>query len=397
MSNCNAKNQSRFGCLLAAALMVAAGDVVAAREEVLLNASAGAFYDSNRTLVEGDGNEVNGTHQRARVRYQAATESSSIEGAFNALEQQLPGYEYLENDRLGISLAGNGKFERSNLNSSLSVQRDTTLSTEVQAAGVINENKDRLLSTLAGGYGYLVTERDQLNIGVSAEKVDYDDIRSAQLAEYLFYGVDAGYSRSLNETTRLQFSLYESVLDNDESGLTSDTVGFIVNLEQQISPVWHWKAGLGRRESRYEWEMLPGSADDFEGTDRSRVSDFELTYDGETARVKLFGAYDLVPSSGGNLVARRSAGATMLQSWSAVQNTLLSMRYWEQRSDLAIKSGEDLDSLQLTLEHNWRLLRKMNLVFRYSRFDRLLLATDARADSDFVEIEIAWIEDPLSM
>ncbi|NPU90923.1 MAG: hypothetical protein HPY82_03350 [Gammaproteobacteria bacterium] len=397
MSNCNAKNQSRFGCLLAAALMVAAGDVVAAREEVLLNASAGAFYDSNRTLVEGDGNEVNGTHQRARVRYQAATESSSIEGAFNALEQQLPGYEYLENDRLGISLAGNGKFERSNLNSSLSVQRDTTLSTEVQAAGVINENKDRLLSTLAGGYGYLVTERDQLNIGVSAEKVDYDDIRSAQLAEYLFYGVDAGYSRSLNETTRLQFSLYESVLDNDESGLISDTVGFIVNLEQQISPVWHWKAGLGRRESRYEWEMLPGSADDFEGTDRSRVSDFELTYDGETARVKLFGAYDLVPSSGGNLVARRSAGATMLQSWSAVQNTLLSMRYWEQRSDLAIKSGEDLDSLQLTLEHNWRLLRKMNLVFRYSRFDRLLLATDARADSDFVEIEIAWIEDPLSM
>lgn len=397
MSNCNAKNQSRFGCLLAAALMVAAGDVVAAREEVLLNASAGAFYDSNRTLVEGDGNEVNGTHQRARVRYQAATESSSIEGAFNALEQQLPGYEYLENDRLGISLAGNGKFERSNLNSSLSVQRDTTLSTEVQAAGVINENKDRLLSTLAGGYGYRVTERDQLNIGVSAEKVDYDDIRSAQLAEYLFYGVDAGYSRSLNETTRLQFSLYESVLDNDESGLISDTVGFIVNLEQQISPVWHWKAGLGRRESRYEWEMLPGSADDFEGTDRSRVSDFELTYDGETARVKLFGAYDLVPSSGGNLVARRSAGATMLQSWSAVQNTLLSMRYWEQRSDLAIKSGEDLDSLQLTLEHNWRLLRKMNLVFRYSRFDRLLLATDARADSDFVEIEIAWIEDPLSM
>lgn len=397
MSNCNAKNKSRFGCLLAAALMVAAGDVVAAREEVLLNASAGAFYDSNRTLVEGDGNEVNGTHQRARVRYQAATESSSIEGAFNALEQQLPGYEYLENDRLGISLAGNGKFERSNLNSSLSVQRDTTLSTEVQAAGVINENKDRLLSTLTGGYGYLVTERDQLNIGVSAEKVDYDDIRSAQLAEYLFYGVDAGYSRSLSETTQLQFSLYESVLDNDESGLTSDTVGFIVNLEQQISPVWRWKAGLGRRESRYEWEMLPGSADDFEGTDRSRVSDFELTYDGETARVKLFGAYDLVPSSGGSLVARRSVGTTVLQSWSAVQNTFLSMRYWEQRSDLAIKSGEDLDSLQLTLEHNWRLLRKMNLVFRYSRFDRLLLATDARADSDFVEIEIAWIEDPLSM
>lgn len=397
MSNRSENIPSCFGWLLVAALMMAAGDVVAAREEVLLNASAGAFYDSNRTLVEGDGNEVNGTHQRARVSYQAATESSSIEGAFNVLEQQLPGYEYLENDRFGISFTGNGEFERSNLNSSLSVQRDTTLSTEVQAAGVINENKDRLLSTLAGGYGYLVTERDQLNIGVSAEKVDYDDIRSAQLAEYLFYGVDAGYSRSLNETTRLQFSLYESVLDNDESGLISDTVGFIVNLEQQISPVWHWKAGLGRRESRYEWEMLPGSADDFEGTDRSRVSDFELTYDGETARVKLFGAYDLVPSSGGNLVARRSAGATMLQSWSAVQNTLLSMRYWEQRSDLAIKSGEDLDSLQLTLEHNWRLLRKMNLVFRYSRFDRLLLATDARADSDFVEIEIAWIEDPLSM
>lgn len=397
MSNRSENIPSRFGWLLVAALMMAAGDVVAAREEVLLNASAGAFYDSNRTLVEGDGNEVNGTHQRARVRYQAATESSSIEGAFNVLEQQLPGYEYLENDRFGISFTGNGEFERSNLNSSLSVQRDTTLSTEVQAAGVINENKDRLLSTLAGGYGYLLTERDQLNIGVSAEKVDYDDIRSAQLAEYLFYGVDAGYSRSLNETTRLQFSLYESVLDNDESGLTSDTVGFIVNLEQQLSPVWRWKAGLGRRESRYEWDMLQGSADDFEGTDRSRVSDFELAYDGETARMKLFGAYDLVPSSGGNLVARRSAGATMLQSWSAVQNTLLSMRYWEQRSDLAIKSGEDLDSLQLTLEHNWRLLRKMNLVFRYSRFDRLLLATDARADSDFVEIEIAWIEDPLSM
>ena len=397
MSNRDASIQSRAGWLLVAALMVAAGDVVAAREDVLLNASAGAFYDSNRTLVEGNGNEVNGTHQRARVRYQVATESSRIEGALNVLEQQLPGYEYLENDRLGISFFGNSELERASLNSSVSLQRDTTLSTEVQAAGVINENKDRLLSTLAGGYGYLLTERDQLNVGVTAEKVDYDDIRSAELAEYLFYGVDAGYTRRFSDTTRLQLSLYESVLDNDESGLTGDTVGFIVNLEQQLTPVWRWKAGLGRRESRYEWERVAGLADGFTDTSRSRVSDFELAYDGETARMKLFGAYDLVPSSGGSLVARRSAGTTILQSWSAVQNTLLNMRYWEQRSDLEVKSGEDLDSLQFTLEHNWRLMRKMNLVFRYSRFERLLLATDARAESDFVEFEIAWIEDPLSM
>lgn len=380
-------------------LIMASFSAAAASDEVLLNASAGVFYDSNRTLAEDDKTELTGTYQRARIGYQSETETTTFTSAFSGVEEQLQDYENSENDSVALSLEGTGNFERSNLYGSVLVQQDTTLATEVRAAGLSSENKDRTYTTATGGYGYRLTPRDQFDVGVSAEHADYDDIRSSQLAEYIYYGVNTGYSRSLSETGKLQLQIYESILDNERSGMTHDTTGVRANWNQQLTAVWRMKAGMGARKSAYEvkWQTPAGRTATYSDSNWGRVTDLELAGDGEILKSRWFASYDLAPSSGGNLVARQSIGGSLYRPWSSTHSTAINFQFWKQRSEVEISADEDLESLQATISHEWRFFRKMNVVFRYSRIERELTQLGVAAHSDFAGLEIAWIEDPLSI
>lgn len=380
-------------------LIVASCNVAAASDEVLVNASAGVFYESNRSLVEDDKTELAGTHQRARMEYQTQTETATFSGALSGVEEQLQNYQDSENDSVALSLEGARNFERSHLYGSAQTQQNTTLSTEVRAAGFTSENKDRLYTTVSGGYGYSLTSKDQIDVNVAAEHVDYADIRASQLAEYLYYSVNTGYSRQIDETKKLQFLVYESVLDNDRSGVTHDTTGVRTSWDQQLTPVWRMKAGVGARRSVYEtqWRSRSGSKITHSESSWGRVTDFELAGQGEILKSRLFAAYDLAPGSGGNIVARQSLGGSLYRPWSSAHSTAFSIQSWKQRSEMESHSGDDLESLQATLTHEWRFFRKMNVVFRYSRIERELTESGVTAHSDFAGFEIAWIEDPLSI
>lgn len=74
----------------------------------------------------------------------------------------------------------------------------------------------------------------------------------------------------------------------------------------------------------------------------------------------------------------------------------MNITYWRQRSDLTMDSVDDLDTLQVSISYSWRFFRKLNAVFRYSRLERLLLVSDVQARSNFVGIDVAWMEDPIS-
>lgn len=386
-------------CLLLVGLTsIAASQAFSSDENLHLNASVGVFYDSNRYLAQDGGSELNGFAERARIRYSEDTEKTSWQGELSAVNEQIADFENSENDSIGLGFDGSVLFQRSRLYANLDIEKDSTLSTDVQAAGIFEENKDRLYSTTSAGYTYSLTEVDQLDLGLSAESVDYDEIQAKEFAEYVFYGGSVGYTRSFGEADRVQFSVFEDVLDNQYSGLISETQGFRTTWDHRITQAWRWKAAMGMRESSYEIETrLPfGGTYQFSDTNRSRVTDFEVDYDGEVSRVKLAGSYDLLPSSNGNLVARQSIETTWFRGWSPTRNSLMNITYWRQRSDLTTDSVDDLDTLQVSISYSWRFFRKLNAVFRYSRLERLLLVSDVQARSNFVGIDVAWMEDPIS-
>lgn len=375
----------------------------AAQDDIRFNAVAGLLYDSNRELRSDSSEELNGAILRATGRYTRSTERTQWEAGLRWVDEYFPDFRDQENDRAVLALTGVTRWERSRLNTSLDLTRDTSLATEVQTSGVAQQRKDRVRTALTANYEYSLSEIDQLILGGSAETVDYENIIPGQLAEYDYYGVNVGYGRALRQTSRLQMFAFENRLRNETDGYENDVQGVKLAWTENLSETSNLKLSAGQRISRFRQDVLLLGVIDgqlqfvpfqYEQEDKGTLYELEWTYQGYLVRSSLSGNWDLAPSSSGNLVDRKRLTSTTFLPWTASVSSVVNLSYWEQISEVARLGSDDTRGHLIGVSLNWQLDRKFYAVFRLQRLERELIHRDETAWSNQVVMEIAWMEDP---
>lgn len=388
---------------LAAAMTLSGTVVRAAQDDIRLNATAGALYDSNRELRPDHSEELSGTVARAGLRYTRATERTQWETGLKLSEEYFPDFRELENDSTSLSVSGVTQWERSRLTSKVDLISDTSLSTEVQTSGAAQQRKDRLRSTFAVNYEFSLSEVDQLMVGGSAETVDYENIVPGQLVEYDYFGANLGYGRALRQTSMLQVYMFENRLRNDTGGYENDVKGVKLAWTEALSETTDLKLSLGKRTSRFRQDAFRLALIDgrlqivpyqFEQEDKGTLYELEWKYQGSLVRTSLTGSWDLVPSSSGNLVDRKRVTSSTFLPWTASISSFINLSYWEQMSEIESQTSDDTRGHLLGMSLNWQLDRKLYTVFRVQRLERELIQRNQSAWSNQVVMEIAWLEDP---
>lgn len=365
---------------------------MAAENKLEQNAALGVAYDSNRLLVSSPDEEFYGTRQRAGVKYYSDNQQYRFDSGFKVIDEYLPESRENEVDQIMLDLGGIARGPKSQLNANVSVQKDSTLASEVQATGFVNENKNRLRSSGSLGYTYSLSEIDSFSAGTSCEKVDYDDIVSGQLSEYVYAALNGGYSRAVSDRDKVRLSLFGSDLENQYLQTNSKTTGFSVGWSRPLSEAWSFDASFGRRKSEYVREL---GRFKFENSNSSRITDFKLKYSGDQWQYSLLGSYSVQPGNLGELVNRKTIDISAWHPLTDVMGFSGQLRYWQQRSDLTVSLGSDLDSSLASLSLNWRLERTLFLVANLNRIDRWMLYEDDSVYSNGVVFELVWASDPL--
>lgn len=403
-------NRSAIGprhCIVLAICLAATPmSALASREDVLVSASAGALYDSNRELNSRYSEEIVGGVVRANVGATQTTERGSVALGFRLVEENFRKAKDLENDLKSLSLDGKLLGERSNLGVNVALLSDTTLSFEAQAAGSVRERKDRTKANLSSNYEFDLSETDTLLAGLSAEAVDYSDIIPGQLAEYDYYSGNVGYGKQLFQTSTAQLLAFASRLDNQDAEYYSDTAGVRVVWLETLSDVSNLKASIGWRQTEYRQDLrIPVIQDgrlvfesfEYAVKDQGWLSDIEWHSRGEYWRSQLTVSWNLVPDTGGNLSERYQLTGTGVLRWTALMSTGLTLMAWNQQSELERGSGNDSEGYQAQLYMNWRIERTLSLNARLQRFEREVLNTGERAHSNQVVLELVWTNDPYAI
>ena len=373
-------------------LVVVAGPSLASEDRFEENAAFGGAYDSNRLLVESPENEMYGSRQRAGIKFLSDAEKYRIESGVKVIDEYLPESRENEVDQLKFDLGGSARSPKSLLNASLSIQSDSTLSTEVQSSGFVNENKDRLRSVASVGYNYSLSETDLINGGASYERVDYEDILPGQLSEYGYSGLRGGYTRSVSGRDQVVLSLFGSELENEDIKTNTTTLGFSIGWNRLLSASWSMDANFGRRKSEYVRDF---GFTEFQNTNSSRITDFKLKYAGQRWQYSMLGSYSVLPGNAGELVNRKTLDISAWFPFNEVVGASGQLLYWQQRSDLTVSPGSDLDTLQASLAVNWRIERTIYLVSSVNRIERRMLFEDDSVYSNGIVFEVVWASDPL--
>ena len=373
-------------------LVAVAGRSLASENRIEENAALGITYDSNRLLVESPEKEIYGSRQRAGIMMSSDANRYRINSGVKVVDEYLPESRENEVDQLKFDLGGSIKSTKSLLNASLNVQSDSTLSADVQSSGFVNENKDRLRSVATVGYQYSLSEADVLSGNASYEKVDYEDILPGQLSEYGYAGLRGGYARSISSKDKLVLSLFGSELENEDVQTNTTTLGLSIGWSRLLSEAWSLDANFGRRKSEYVKDL---GFTEFQNTNSSRVTDVKLKYAGQRWQYSMLGSYSVLPGNAGELVNRKSLDMSAWFPFSEVVGVSGQLLYWQQRSDLTVSPGSDLDTLQASLVLNWRVERALYLIASVNRIERRMLFEDDSVYSNGIVFEMVWASNPL--
>jgi len=371
---------------------IASQMVLAAEDKLEENAAFGIAYDSNRLLEESPDDRFYGTRQRAGIKYYSDAERYRIDTGLKIVDEYLPESREDEVDQIKFDLGGVAKTRKSQLEAALHIQSDSTLAAEVQAAGFVNDNKDRLRAIGDLSYTYSLSEVDYFTAETSYETVNYEDILPGQLSEYVYKQLSGGYRRSISEWDNVQFSMFASELENDDLRTNSQTKGISLGWSRALNDVWNFDVSFGRRKSEYVRDL---GWLEIENDNSSRVTDFKLKYKGYRWQYSLLGSYGILPGNAGELVNRKTIDMSFWHPLLEVVSLSGQLIYWQQRSDLTVTPGNDLDALQAYLALNWRLDSNLFLVTNLNRIDRRMLYEDDSVYSNGIVFEVVWASDPL--
>jgi len=353
--------------------------------------TVGSGYEENVDL-EPDGS-VNTTQFNVgvSVRGGLVTERSQVVGTLLSSFNRSPGNERLDSDNLSAEITYDVEAtERDQLNLDVSLNLNTSGSSELTTTGNISENVPLLTIGLETGWQHQLTERSTFGLGYARSGGRFDDNASG-LVDSQQDDVDVSYSYALTE--QLDFggavgaTFYNP--DGDESYKTYDAS---LSMRYALSETLGGNLGFG-------WQRIDRDTDLGTGTARAEASGtvygFNLSKIFERSSLGLSVRRGAVPTGSGVPLLQESLILTYSYQFSPRLSVTTPVGVFRNETISFGDAGETKDRrifFQMQPSLNWRVREDVVLSasyrYQYQRFEEE--GTSADGNAVFLSLAYIW-------
>jgi len=329
----------------------------------------GLFYEDNVRLSVRNPESSPGGIAEAYGLLSRSTEASDLSVRAGAISRYYVDVSELDTTDGSLEAAWAYRTERSEFGLGASFLYDSTLTSEEETTGLVQDRKRRKRFEIAPTWQYDVSERSRLGANFSFVDVSYEDVAQIVLTDYQFarLGLDGEYD--LTERAALVGRLGFDRYDPEEQAFgRTESYGAEAGVSYELSERTTLTALGGVRSANTD-SGIPGRGDDSSTGPIFEVG-FERDY--EPGSIRLVIGRSLLPSGRGELLDTTRAALTV--SRPVTERLTASLRAVGVRNRNAdeASSFNDRDYLSISPSLRWQLGQStwLDLSYRYRNQDR---------------------------
>ena len=329
-----------------------------------------ALYNDNIALTTRDKESSPGII--TAVGAKAGRRTKVLEMGVDAKVSRRDYFQAPDRDSTDFSLSAKAarSTRKDNMTLDVSLERDSTTTSELTTSGLTNAQKRRVKWLVAPSWRHQLTPRWGLTANASYQDVSYRDAEFTGLTDYTYttLGLDTDYAfdQRIRVLGQVNFSRYKT----DRTDITSDTTGVLGGVGYSFSPKWSVRGLLGLRRSE---TTIPTAAGTTTSSGTGYLADILATRQFQTAKLTLGLNKSLNPSGNGELLDSQRFSLDWNQNLSERwQWRVLGNRYLNERSTRATGTNNRVywaitPSLRYKLDREWSLLASYR--YRYQKYE----------------------------
>jgi hypothetical protein len=196
------------GVPVAAALAAWGQGLAGAEWSATPRASVTSEINSNPRLTTADHTTSFGLITDVGVVLRRATEINTLEFEPRVRPVRYLGEDNLDSDNYSFRFGADHKFERGALGFDATYGRSSTLATELETTGLVQNQLAVDNVSLGPSLSYQITERDQVDLAFTYGAIDYEEAPGSGLSDYSTTNASITYTHALTEKAQFfsQFS-----------------------------------------------------------------------------------------------------------------------------------------------------------------------------------------------
>jgi len=329
----------------------------------------GLFYEDNVRLSVRNPESSPGGIAEAYGLLSRSTEASDLSVRAGAISRYYVDVSELDTTDGSLEAAWAYRTERSEFGLGASFLYDSTLTSEEETTGLVQDRKRRKRFEIAPTWQYNVSERARLGANFSFVDVSYEDVPQIVLTDYQFASLGLTGEYDLTERTdlvgRLTFEQYDP--EAQVFGRTQSS-GAEAGFNYQISERTTLTALGGVRYAETD-SGIPGQEDD---SSTGPIFEVELQRDYEPGSIGIVIGRSLLPSGRGRLLDTTRAVLTVSRPVTERLTGRLRVLGVRNRNEAGGATFNDRDYLLIAPGVRWQLGQStwLDLSYRYRTQDR---------------------------
>ncbi len=239
---------SRLFLLFAAMAIALPGRNALAAEWAIEPAiEARATSTDNIDLTPNVHENVLGLSASPRVTFARRTEATEMKGTASLGINRYPGNPELDADGVNLSLESLLRGERSSYGLTTAFVRDSTLESELETTGIVQERRQRNLVTVSPTWSHFLTPRSSVFAQYQYDQSRYES--GSNLTNYTNQQASGGYQYLISERTSGSLSGSFSHYETDTGSVLTDSYSLNAGLSHSTTERLTFGLGIGARRS----------------------------------------------------------------------------------------------------------------------------------------------------
>jgi hypothetical protein len=345
--------------------------------------------DDNLRLRTEDEKGTVGADARVDIKLSNVTEISEVyvRGALRSVRYDGGDDRGADTDDQLLYAGGHWDGERSRLTIDGEFLRQSSLYTELEDTGFLEDTQRRVDKSLSSQYNYTVIEDTQVFAGATYKEVEFPNGVPVSLTEYSVDSVNTGIVHNFDSLNYVTLSLIHSNYEADTFVSDVETNGANIRYDKTIDELWSGYAQMGYRKSNFKNEEFGMIVRD---DDTGNTYDVGVTRQSEISTFAIEASNSIEPSADGDVNERTAVRFNYRRSFSDRFSSDVDL-YWFEDESINNDQEEDREYWTLSIGADYRLAQKWYLTgqarHRDQQFDNDIDSTDAESNAVIIGIK----------
>lgn len=294
--------------------------------------------------------------------------------------------EGIDRDDQIFSFNTNRKNERSSYGIRTRFTRDSTLTSELEGTGRVQNNRRREKINVSPNLNLITSKNSQLQFLTNHTSVRYPSNDSFSQSAYDNDYYSISYSSVINPKSRYTINVFTSKFDSIDIDSETKTDGINIGFDHAFSPTLSTSFSAGYQDSYFKFRNFFGTT---RGSDDGYLLDFTAYKTFQTTTYTLGLSRSLLPSSSGTVYQQDNISIGAVKALKEYVDLSINARWLSNESINQEFTGDDRDYLNTSAQLKWKLNPNISLkasyVYKWQEYENA--DDDASSNTFFLSFE----------